>query len=162
MSLLEVIVPSGTNERLPLGARDVPVEPFLDDAFKATPLDFRIGFRMCLWVVMLSPLFVLRRFKLAANLTRKERLSLLERFAASDVYLLREMPVMFKVVLGFAYCRVPEVQQALGIEPLRARRDVITDLKKPTPAPEKSGTSFDFPSVASINAAVADPIQGVA
>ncbi len=162
MSLLEVIVPSGTNERLPLGASDVPVKPFLDDAFKATPLDFRIGFRMCLWVVMLSPLFVPRRFKLAVHLTREERLALLGRFAASNVYLLREMPVMFKVVLGFAYCRVPEVQRALGIEPLHAKRDFITDLRKPVPAPEKSGPSFEIPSVASIKAAVADPIQGVA
>lgn len=162
MSLLEVIVPSGTTDRLPLGARDVPVKLFLDDAFKATPRDFTVGFRLCLWVVMLSPFFVLRRFKLAANLKRDERLELLERFAASDVYLLREMPVMFKVVLGFAYCRVPEVQRALGIEPLRAKRKLVTDLTKPAPAPEKSGPVFEIPSVGSIKTAVADPLQGVA
>ena len=167
MSLLEVIVPPGTNDRLPLGARDVPVEEFLDDAFRATPFDFRFGFRMCLWVVMLSPLVLLRRFKLAASLTRDERLALLERFAASDIYLVREMPVMFKVVLGFAYCRMPEVQRALGVEPLPAKRGLIQDLKKPSVAreiasPEIVVPDFDIASVASIECPVANALGGAA
>jgi hypothetical protein len=166
MSLLEVIVPSGTNDRLPLGARDVPVEQFLDDAYTATPLDFKLGFRVCLWVVMFSPLFLLRRFKLAAGLTREERLALLERFAASDIYLVREMPVMFKVVLGFAYCRVPAVQRALGVKPLRAKRELITDLTSPQPAPESGVAAripdFDIPSVGSIQSPVAERLGGAA
>ena len=140
MSLLEVIVPSGVTERLPFGARDVPIDEFLDDAFRSTPSDFRLGFRVSLWVVMLSPLVMLRRFCLASSLSPEERLRLLDRFGESNIYLVRELPMMFKLVLGFAYCQMPAVQRALGIAPLRRERPLIQTLAKP---PEASPMAAD-------------------
>lgn len=116
--VFDTIVPAGTSERTPLGARDVPMDRFLDDLFRSAPLHFCLGLKLCLWVVMFAPLFVLGRFRTFVGLGDSDRLRLLERLGESDTYLLREMPLLFKTVACLGFCGLAEVQLPLGITPV--------------------------------------------
>lgn len=117
-TLFETILPSEADERLALGARDVPMDAFLDDLTLHAPTHFNAGLRGSIWLlVWILPLVVLRRFATFPGLEPAERLALLERLAASDVYLLRELPTLFKTIACLGFCGMPEVQQSVGIAP---------------------------------------------
>lgn len=116
--VFETIVPSGTSQRTPLGARDAPMDRFLEDLFRSAPLHFCLGLKACLYFVMVAPLFVLGRFSTFLGLTEGERLKLLEKLGESDTYVIREMPLLFKTVACLGFCGLPEVQSRLGISPV--------------------------------------------
>jgi hypothetical protein len=118
--VFETVVPSGASERMPIGARDAPMDRFIDDLLAHAPLHFCLGLRACLWILALSPVFVLGRFGTFASLDDGERLALLRRFAASPNYVLREMPLLFKTVACLGFCGLPDVQSRLGIRPVDA------------------------------------------
>jgi hypothetical protein len=118
LMVFDAVVPSGATERLPKGARDVPMGRFVDDLFAHAPLHFCLGVRACLWIVMLSPWFVLRRFTTFAGLSRGERIRLLEEFGKSERYTIREAPLLFKTVACLGYCGLPEIQTRVGISPV--------------------------------------------
>ena len=46
-----------------------------------------------------------------------ERMAVLERMRQSDVYLVREMPLLFKTVGCLGFCGLPQVHEQVGIEP---------------------------------------------
>ena len=118
--IFETVVPSGVNPNFPKGARDVPMDRFLRDLLAHAPMHFCLGLRACLWIVMLAPLFVFGRLATFASLEPEERLVLLRRFAASPNYVIREMPLLFKTVACLGFCGLPDVQSALGIQPVDA------------------------------------------
>src|ERR1041384_1600454 len=118
--IFETVVPSGANERMPLGARDAPMDRFIDDLLAHAPLHFCLGLRACIWILTLSPIFVLGRLGTFASLDSGERLQLLRRFSASPNYVLREMPLLFKTVACLGFCGLPDVQSRLGIHPVDA------------------------------------------
>lgn len=107
-AVLEDVVP---------GAGDVPIRRFVDDLLAHAPLEFVFGLRACLWFVVLCPPFVLRRAKTYFGLEREERLAVHARLKQSDRYVVREMPLLFKMIGSLGYCGLPEVQAEIGIEP---------------------------------------------
>lgn len=115
--IFETVIPSGGSRQLPEGAGDVPIDGFVDDLMAHAPQQFRIGLRACTWLVMLSPLFVIGRPATFLALEEADRMRVLERFRDSDVYLLREMPLLFKTIGCLGFCGVPRVQARLGIFP---------------------------------------------
>ena len=98
------------------GASEVPLERYLDDLTRHAPLEFVLGLRASLWIVVLCPLFVIGRFRSYFGLAHDERLELLERLGKSNVYLLRELPTLFRMVGCLGYCGLPDVQRRFGIE----------------------------------------------
>src|SRR4051812_48368100 len=108
--VFDTILPSGVSDRLPLGARDVPLDRFVDDLFASAPTRMLAGFRLALWVAWLAPLFVLRRARLFGGLSRGERLAVLERLRRSDVYAIRELPNLLKTAACLGWAGMPEVQ----------------------------------------------------
>ncbi len=102
------------------GLTHVPMGELLDDLVRNAPAHFLLGLRACLWVVMLAPPFVLGRLASFVTLAREERLALLERLGQSDIYVIREMPMLFKTVACLGYCGLPEVQRRVGIHPTDA------------------------------------------
>ena len=120
LAIFETVVPSGANERLPVGARDAPMDRFVDDLLAHAPAHFSLGLRACIWVLSLSPLFVLGRFGTFASLEPVERIALLKRFSESPNYVIREMPLLFKTVACLGFCGLPDVQSRLGIHPVDA------------------------------------------
>jgi hypothetical protein len=118
--IFETVVPSGADERFPVGTRDAPMDRFVDDLVANAPLHFCLGLRACIWILTLSPIFVLGRLETFASLGMPERLALLRRFSASPNYVLREMPLLFKTIACLGFCGLPDVQSRLGIHPVDA------------------------------------------
>jgi len=110
LAIFSAMLPSGHSERLPLGARDAPMEAFLDEFERTAPLDTRLGVRAALWVVTLAPLPWLGRPRLFAGLAAPEQVALLEQMSASPIYLLRELPMLLKVIACMGYAAAPRVQ----------------------------------------------------
>jgi hypothetical protein len=114
LSVVDAMLPAAEIDLSPT-PREVPLERFLDDFACRAPLEVAIGVRFALWLVMLAPPFVLGRMRTFAGLEHDDRLAVLRRLAASDVYVVREMPLLLKMVACLGYCGVPQVQSRLGI-----------------------------------------------
>ena len=117
LSIVSVILPTGVGERMPWGAADAPLGGFLDDLLDSAPLKFVAGVRACVWMVVLSPPLLLGRLTTFFGLNGEDRLQLLERLKQSPIYVVREMPLMFKMIACLGFCGLPQVQKKLGIHP---------------------------------------------
>jgi hypothetical protein len=117
LAIISTILPSAVGERLPWGAADAPLGAFLDDLLDSAPLKFVAGVRACVWMVVLSPPILLRRFTTFFSLNDADRLLLVEQLKHSPIYVVREMPLMFKMIGCLGFCGLPQVQNKLGIFP---------------------------------------------
>ena len=120
LTIFDTVVPSGADARFSLGARDAPMDRFVDDLLAHAPMHFCLGLRFCIWILTLSPLVAIGRFATFGSLDAAERLDVLRRFAASPTYVVREMPLLFKTIACLGFCGLPDVQSALGIRPVDA------------------------------------------
>ena len=116
-AVFDTLIPAGTEGGLALGARDVPLDGFVDELERFAPSRVLWGLRLTLWVLSLCPLFVIGRFRTFVGLDTEERLAVLAKLRESDVYLVREIPLFFKMVGCLGFCGLPEVQTALGAPP---------------------------------------------
>ena len=115
VAIFEAIIPPSACDRLPIGAADLPMGRFVDELMVHTPGRVAVGTRVALWVmVWLAPLFIARP-RPFVMLRADERVALLEKLSVSDVYLLRELPQLFKMLATLGYCGAPQVQAAVGI-----------------------------------------------
>jgi hypothetical protein len=119
-AVFAVLIPAGADERMPYGAAQAPMGRFVDELLEHAPLQFVAGLRACLWMVMLSPLFLLGRLRTFLGVEHATQLALLDRFRTSNVYLVRETPLLFKTIGCLGFCGLPAVQQQLGIHPTDA------------------------------------------
>jgi hypothetical protein len=115
--LLESVLPR-VPEALPLGAADVPMGRFVDELLARVPLQAVLGLRAGLWLVLLSPPFVVGRWRSFLGLGDGERVELLDRLRRSDRYLVRESALLFKLVGCLGFCGLAPVQRAAGIAPV--------------------------------------------
>lgn len=120
LAVFDTLIPAGTPDALSLGARDVPLERFVEELERYAPARVVWGLRATLWVLILCPLFVLGRWRTFVGLEPDARLALLDKLRESDVYLVREIPLLFKMVGCLGFCGLPEVQAALGAPPKNA------------------------------------------
>ena len=116
LSIFETVAPAGAVEGS-TGAVRAPMDAFLDDLIRNAPTHFLLGIRACLWMLMLAPIFVFRRPRTFLGLDMGDRLRLLERLGRSSVYVVREMPLLFKTVACLGLCGLPDVQSRVGIQP---------------------------------------------
>jgi hypothetical protein len=116
--VFETILPASDDPRFPQGALELGAGRYLDSLVRTAPSDFVLGLRLCTWLLMFAPLFMLRRLCTFAGLSAAQRTELLERFARSDVYLIRELPMLFKTAACLGVCGLPEVQRRIGIHPV--------------------------------------------
>lgn len=114
-TLFDAIIPAGAHERLALGARDVPHSRLVEELGRYAPGHFLLGLRAAVWLAYLSPLiWTLRTF---GGLDAPRRVRHLERLAGSGIYMLREVPMLLKMVACLAYGALPEVQTRIGLPP---------------------------------------------
>ena len=99
------------------GSEGVPLRRFVDDLLGHAPLEFVFGLRACLWLLVCSPPFTVRRFRSYFGLEREQRLAVHARLKHSPFYVLRELPLLFKMVGCLGYLGLPDVQERLGISP---------------------------------------------
>jgi hypothetical protein len=116
--VFEVLLPRGADPRIPVGAADVPMGRFVDDLLAASGLEFVAGLRLCLWMVMLAPLVVLKRARTFLGLGPADQAAVLERLRTSDLYVVREAPMLLKTIACLGFCGLPPVQGALGLHPI--------------------------------------------
>jgi hypothetical protein len=118
--VFELLLPRGADDRMPFGAADVPMGRFVDDLLREASLEFVAGLRICLWMVMLAPMVVLKRMRSFLAISLAEQATVLERLRTSDVYLVREAPMLLKTIACLGFCGLAPVQAALGIHPIDA------------------------------------------
>lgn len=117
VAMLEVAVPSGADPRARFGAADVPARAFVDDLLASAPVQFVLGLRVCVWFLLLCPPFCGARLTTFLGLTPAERARVLATLRSSPSYVVRELPLLLKMVGCLGVCGLPEVQAALEIEP---------------------------------------------
>lgn len=117
VAIFTILIPAGADARFPYGAEQAPMGRFVDDLLARAPLEFVTGLRATLWLVMLAPLFTIGRFKTFLGLAHEQQMRVVERLRTSDVYLVRETPLLFKTIGCLGFCGLPAVQQELGIHP---------------------------------------------
>lgn len=116
--IFATILPASDDPRFPQGADELGVERYIESLLRIAPGDFATALRVCTWLLMLSPLFVLGRIATLAGLAPAERAKLFERLSESNVYLIRELPMLFKTAACLGLCGLPEVQRRIGIHPV--------------------------------------------
>ena len=114
LEVFATLLPSDVSNTLPDGADRAPLGGFVDDLFQSAPSHVLWGLRVCLWLIVLSPPFVLGRFATFFGLEHAERIEVLEHLQESNVYVVREMPLLFKTTACLGYCGLPSVQRAVG------------------------------------------------
>lgn len=117
VAIFAVLIPAGADPRFKYGAEQAPMGRFIDDLLTHAPLEFVTGLRATLWMVMLAPLFTIKRFKTFLGVDHEAQLRVVERLRTSDVYLVRETPLLFKTIGCLGFCGLPPVQKELGIHP---------------------------------------------
>jgi hypothetical protein len=114
----DAIYPEPPESHLPHGIRSMPsgMQPglFFDDLLASIPLEQAVGLRLTLWLVALSPLFMIRRLGTIASIAPEERTRVLERLVTSSSYVVRQLAMSFKAVATLLYVQSPSVRKAMG------------------------------------------------
>jgi hypothetical protein len=114
----DAIYPEPPDSHLPHGIASMPPgsEPgrFFDHLLASIPLEQAVGLRLTLWLVALSPLFMIRRFGTIASIAPEERTRVLERLVTSPSYVVRQLAMSFKAVATLLYVQSPAVRRAMG------------------------------------------------
>jgi hypothetical protein len=132
-SVFTAILPASADGRFP-GAAALGIERYIDALFRDAPRGVTLGLRVCTWLLALAPPFACRKLCTFAALPLGERTELLERLAASDRYLVRELPLLFKAAGCLGACGLPDVPRAIGIHPT----DPTPPAWAATPPPESA------------------------
>ena len=89
---------------------DVDLERFTRERLAAIPAPAAVGLRVAVAVVTISPAVLLRRPVLFGQLSGAQRLDVLERFGASDVYLARSIFTILKATGAMACASAARLQ----------------------------------------------------
>ena len=88
---------------------------FIDGIRARCGKDFMLGVRAAAWVVTLFGPLLIGRLRRFGSLLPNERADVLEGLAHHRLYLVRELPMLLKMVASLGYVGVPEVQRAIGL-----------------------------------------------
>ncbi len=103
-AMFETIFPGPPRGSLPVGIGDLELESFLDETFATIPVESMLGLRATIWIVALSPLFVLGRWRTLDGLDVLDRERVLTRLLASPVYFVRQLVLALKAIGSLLYC----------------------------------------------------------
>lgn len=115
LTIYNCIFPSGANETLNLGARDLPFERFLDDMFENSSFLSAIGIRLGLFLMHILPFLFIGKLKFFSGLSEQDKGRYIEKWQKNKIYIIRQLALFVKMVGVFGYCGFPEVQHQMGI-----------------------------------------------
>ncbi len=101
------------NDTFLTGVDTLPLDAYIRDYFSHTPEGSSIGVRLASFVLAFLCFF--RFFKPLSKLTREERGAYLTRVSTSNVYLLRELPMLLKITAFMAWDAQESVHRQLGV-----------------------------------------------
>ena len=114
-AVFDTILPSDASRRLPVGARDLPLDRFVRDLLRRAPLTFAAGVRIALWITVFAPLFLHGKRRLFPSLDPEHRLAVLRRLQRSSSYAIRELPNILKMVACLGWGGHPAVRERIGL-----------------------------------------------
>jgi hypothetical protein len=103
-SMFETIFPGPPRGELPVGIGDLELDRFLDQTFAVIPFESAMGLRVTIWIVALSPLFVIGRLRTLDGLAADERERVLTTLLASRLYFVRQLVLALKAIGSLLYC----------------------------------------------------------
>lgn len=115
VAIFEAILPSGTSSSVPIGPSDLPMGRFADEVIRVAPARQAFGFRAATWIIALLGPSLTGRPRRFMALDAAGRAAVLDRMSRSSVFVLRELPTLFKMLAMLGYCGVPAVQRQLGV-----------------------------------------------
>lgn len=115
LAIWGAIIPGGVDPRLPRGAGEAPMDRFVDEFFGSAPLGPCLGLRLGLWIFIFAAIFWRLKLRPFPRLRPEDQTRYLDAMASSRVYLVRELPGLFKLVACLGYCGLHEVQRAIGV-----------------------------------------------
>ena len=134
-SMFETIFPGPPRGELPVGIGDLELDRFLDQTFAVIPFESAVGLRVTIWIVALSPLFVIGRLRTLEGLAAEERERVLTRLLASRVYFVRQLVLALKAIGSLLYCGDRALRkQILGGAGTSARANEAPPAKLRVPA----------------------------
>ena len=111
--MIDTLLPSATDPRLPLGALESGFERFLDEFEARAAPQLRSAFRWALVAaIWIAPLLI-RRLPPIGRLTPSERAAALRAMERSNVVAVRQLFRVLKTVVALHYGAVPEVRLAI-------------------------------------------------
>jgi hypothetical protein len=111
--VIDTLLPSGADPRLPLGALQSGFDQFLAEFDAQAAPQLRSAFRWSLMAsAWIAPLLV-RRLPPVSRLSAADRTAALRAMERSKVVVLRQLIRVLKTVVALHYGAVPEVRQAI-------------------------------------------------
>lgn len=112
--IAETLLPAGAHPRFKLGAADTGVDAFIDELEATAVTPMRLSFwGAVVFATWAAPLMI-RRLPPLGRLSLPDRERALGAMASSPVYLIRQLIMMLKMTLSFAYGADRRVQAQLG------------------------------------------------
>jgi len=116
-TLLDTLIPTGGDERFPLSALDTDAMELFEEMLLYVPATTGIGLRASIWMFELAgPLLGLKRPRRFSRLDAARREQCLAVLSKSDIYLVRQMVTLIKMMACFGWGADPRVREALGVE----------------------------------------------
>lgn len=94
-------------------AREAGYGPGFAGIIASAPFEAAVGMRLALLMVVLSPLFVLRRPRTFLGLAPEVRERVLDALLSSSTYAVRQLVLALKTMGALLYAHDPEVRRAL-------------------------------------------------
>ena len=115
LRICDAVLPADGHPTLAIGARDVPLGGLVDDLYRSAPTHFLLGLRLATWVVTCLGPALTGRLRTFGGLSSDDRAAVLAELAESRIYVLREIPMLLKMVACLGWGGVPEVQRRVGL-----------------------------------------------
>ena len=115
VSVVHAIYPSGVTG-FPLGAKEFPMDHFVEDFFKYTSLQARWGLRFAFLLFQILPFLFIGRLRFFHRLDPKDQQRYLECWHTHRFHVIRGVTVLFKLVASLGFCGFPEVQERIGYD----------------------------------------------
>ena len=115
LRIFDAILPSGADERLPVGASNLPMDRFADEVMVYAPPRVALGIRGAVWLVTLFGPLLAGRLGWFPRMNVDSRSRVLERLSRHRVYLVRELTTLFKMLVTLGYGGAPIVLEAIGV-----------------------------------------------
>ncbi|MBS1150216.1 MAG: hypothetical protein H6Q89_1914, partial [Myxococcaceae bacterium] len=88
-------------------------EDAVDEIYEALPFPANVGLRACFVTAGLAPLVIERKWRTLERLSTEEQVKILQGFAKSDSYLLRQVALLIKTTGALSHVSTTRFQAAV-------------------------------------------------
>ena len=115
LRIFDAVLPSGSDERLPVGASDLPMERYADEIMHYSPLRVAFGIRAAAWLITFFGPLLAGRLGWFPAMKVESRSDVLASLAGHRIYVVRELATLYKMLASMGYGAAPVVLEAVGV-----------------------------------------------